>query len=205
ADAERAFTRALALGDAVGDRGHAISNRLSLSAVDRQSGRPEQAVARAQEALRLAEAMGGRELQRRSLEELAAALEAAGRPREALEAYRRFKAVSDEILDGGKARRIAGGEKRFEGEKRERERGRLVGGKGVGGGGVSVRRGRGGFGVQRGGGESARTGERRSATAPPTGRRNRRYVYQTIGADVAASLRRHRDSAAGGPPPKDGD
>src|SRR5262249_52962380 len=35
--------------------------------------------------------------------------------------------------------------------------------------------------------------------------RNRRYVYQTIGADVAASLRRHRDSAAGGPPPKDGD
>src|SRR5262249_52290011 len=117
ADAERAFTRALALGDAVGDRGHAISNRLSLSAVDRQSGRPEQAVSRAQEALRLAEAMGGRELLRRSLEELAAALEAAGRPREALEAYRRFKAVSDEILDEGKARRIASGEKRFESEK----------------------------------------------------------------------------------------
>src|SRR5262249_32605386 len=147
ADAERAFTRALALGDAVGDKGHAISNCLSLSAVDPQSGRRGQAVSRAQAALRLAEAMGGRELLRRSLEELAAALEAAGRPREALEAYRRFKAVSDEILDEGKARRIASVEKRFEIEKRERELERLVGARSrqrdaVAGGSVPPPRGR---------------------------------------------------------------
>jgi len=79
-DAERELDEALALGDAVGDKGLAIRNRLGLAAVDRQSGRPERAVARAREGLEIATGTSARELQRLGFEELAASLEAAGRP-----------------------------------------------------------------------------------------------------------------------------
>lgn len=47
--------------------------------------------------------------------------------------------------------------------------------------------------------------ERLSVTDILTGLKNRRYVHQTIGADVAASLRRHRAALAGGEPPVDAD
>jgi len=207
-DAQRELEEALALGDAVGDKGLAVRNRLGLSAVDRQSGRPPRAVARAQEALEIANGMSSRELQRLSLEELAAALEAAGRPAEALAAYRSFKRVSDEILDEGTARRVASLDKRYEMEKREREMERLVNTRSRqrdAAAGAFVILAVVGFAVYQRRAATARLAERLSVTDTLTGLKNRRYVHQTIAADVAASLRRHREAVAGGAPARDAD
>ena len=207
-DAGRELEQALTLGDAVGDKGLAVGNRLGLAAIDRKSGRPQRAVARAEEALAIANGMSARELQRRSLEELAAALEAAGRPAEALAAYRTFKRVSDEILDQGTARRVASLDKRYEIEKREREMERLVNTRSRqrdAAAGAFVLLALGGFAVYSRKAFAARLAERLSVTDALTGLKNRRYVHQTIGADVAGSLRRHRAALAAGGAPRDAD
>jgi diguanylate cyclase (GGDEF)-like protein len=207
-DAEHELEQALALGDAVGDKGLAVGNRLGLAAIDRQSGRPQRAVARAEEALAIANGMSARELQRRSFEELAAAQEAAGRPAEALASYRSFKRISDEILDAGTARRIASLDKRYEMEKREREMERLVNTRSRqrdAAAGAFVLLALGGFAVYSRKAFAARLAERLSVTDSLTGLKNRRYVHQTIGADVAASLRRHREALPGSEPARDAD
>jgi len=207
-DAERELEEALALGDAVGDKGLAVRNRLGLAAVDRQSGRPERAVARAQEALDLARGMSARELQRLGFEELAASLEAAGRPVEALAAYRSFKRLSDEVLDEGTARRVASLDKRYELEKREREMERLVSARSRqrdAAAGAFVLLALGGFAIYSRRASTARLAERLSVTDSLTGLKNRRYLHQTIAADVAASLRRHREALASGDSARDAD
>jgi diguanylate cyclase (GGDEF)-like protein len=200
ADAHRELDEGLVLSDAVGDKGLAAQVRLGLAQLDRQSGQPARAVTRAQEALAIARDASARELQRRAYEELAADLEAAGKPAEALAAYRSFKQLSDEIFDEGTARKVASLDQRYQIEKREREMERLVNTRSrqrdlaaaafvllaLGGLAIYLRRT-----------FTARVAERLSVTDLLTGLKNRRYVHQTIGADVAASLRRHR---AGGAP-----
>jgi two-component system cell cycle response regulator len=208
ADAERELDEALALGDAVGDKALAVRNRLGLAVVDRQSGRPERAVTRAKEALDIATGTAARELQRLSYEELAASQEAAGHPAEALAAYRRFKGLSDEILDEGTARRVASLDKRYEIERREREMERLVSTRSRQrdlAAGAFVILAVGGFAVYSRRAFTARLAERLSVTDALTGLKNRRYVLQTIEADMASSLRRHRDALAGGAPARDAD
>ena len=207
-DAERELQQALVLGDAVGDRGLAVHNRLGLAAVDRQSGRPERAVARAQEALVIAKAMPARELQRLGYEELAAALEAAGRLAEGLAAYRSFKRLNDEILDESTARRVASLDKRYEMEKRERDMERLVHARSRQrdvAAAAFVLLALVAMTVYHRRALTARLAERLSVTDTLTGLKNRRYVHQTIGADMAASLRRHRDALAGGAAAVDAD
>jgi diguanylate cyclase (GGDEF)-like protein len=208
ADAERELEEALILGDAIGDKGLAVRTRLTLAAVDRQRRRPERAVARAREALEIATGTSARELQRRAYEELAASLEAAGRPAEALAAYRDFKRVSDETLDEGTARRVASLDKRYEIEKREREMERLVNARSRqrdAAAAAFVLLGLGGFGVYYRRAFRMRLAERLSVTDTLTGLKNRRYVHQTIAADVAASLRRHRAALAAGEAARDAD
>jgi len=207
-DAERELEEALVLGDPVGDKGLAVNNRLGLAAVERKSGQPQRAVGRAQEALAIANAMPSRELQRRSFEELAASLEAAGRSAEALAAFKSFKRVSDEILDEGTARRLASVEKRYDIEKREREMERLVSTRSRqrdAAAGAFVLLAVVGFAVYSRKAFAARLAERLSVTDTLTGLKNRRYVHQTIGADVAASLRRHREAVAAREPARDAD
>jgi diguanylate cyclase (GGDEF)-like protein len=207
-DAERELDEALALGDAVGDKGAAVRNRLALAAVDRQSGRPQRAVTRARQAVEIASGMAARELQRLSFEELAAALEAAGRPAESLAAYRSFKRLSDEILDEGTARRVASLDKRYELEKREREMERLVNARSRqrdAAAAAFVLLALGGFAVYSRRAFTARLAERLSVTDTLTGLKNRRYVLQTIGADVAASVRRHREALSRGEAAREAD
>jgi two-component system, cell cycle response regulator len=207
-EARRELEQALVQGDAIGDKGLAVNIRLGLAAVDRRSGHPAQAVARAQQALDIAKGTSARELQRRSYEELAASLEAAGRTAEALAAYRSFKGISDEILDEGTTRRVASLDKRYEIEKRERELEREVNARERQRDAVAVAfvlLALGGLGIYWRRTSTARLAERLSVTDSLTGLKNRRYVHQTIGADVASSVRRHRAALSGVAPAVDAD
>ncbi|MDF1505234.1 GGDEF domain-containing protein, partial [Roseisolibacter sp. H3M3-2] len=84
-------------------------------------GRLRAAGAAAAEAREAALAMHSRELVRRAWEALADAQEADGRPHDALASYRRYKAMSDSLLDAAMLRRVATLEERAATERRERQ------------------------------------------------------------------------------------
>jgi diguanylate cyclase (GGDEF)-like protein len=212
-------TEAVRIGDEAGDHGVTVQNMLVLAAVERAAGRPAAAEATARQALDRARANRLRELERRAWEELANAQEAAGRPADALRSHRRFKAVRDSIYDAASARRIAALERQRAAEQRAHEADRLrsearldaledsrrstqrtmllaV---------LAVVLGAVGYVVHRRRMDRMLVAEELSVTDALTGVRNRRYVQQTIGVDVAASLRRHRDAAARGHVAEDAD
>jgi len=111
-------------------------------------------------------------------EELARRQERAGDYAGALISYKRFKEEHDRIL----VENAAAGRWRL---------GRnLIGG-------AAVLLALIGFGVYRRRVEAERTTERVSVTDPLTGLKNRRYMVQTIGADIAAAQRKRRNAPDG--------
>jgi diguanylate cyclase (GGDEF)-like protein len=199
------LTQSLSLAEKQGDKGTAGRALLGLARLERMRGRPADALRYALRAQAIAQETKAQELSRRALEELAASQEQAGQTAAALATYKRFKQVSDDIFNVERTKRVELLERRYQAEKREREierleaervtheltaARRLVQRNAIGGGALLL--GLVGFGLYRRRVESARIAERLSVTDTLTGLANRRFLLQTIGADVAASARRYR-------------
>lgn len=202
--AEKEMTLAEETAAGLEDRALLIGNLLARSSLQRARGDAAGAEQGAIRALEVARAMNSRELVRRSLESLSAAQEASKRYLAALHSLQRAKSVSDSIYDNTSGRRIAELESKFNEELRGHELARMrrdqaeselraerqasqrnavIA--------VALVLGLLGLAAYRRRIEIARIAERLSFTDPLTDAKNRRYVEQTIGADVAVSARKH--------------
>jgi two-component system, cell cycle response regulator len=203
--AQKYLMDALNLCDELDDKGTRVLTLISLSAMNRKRQNFPEAEKLATQALQTAQSISAKERIRQSLQELAAAQEGAGHYSEALATYKKFKDVNDSIFNEERARRLALLESRYQLEKREREieklkkdqaildlhlhsersqRNAIVGG--------SILLGIVGFLMYRRRVESSRIAEELSLTDSLTGLRNRRFIWQTIGYDLASCLRKYR-------------
>lgn len=211
APASQALDRGLALAQQIGDRSTAALCLIGLAGVHRQQGHTGQAVAEARRAVELAQQMASPETLEHAWQELSASQERAGDAAGALASYKNYKQTGDRIFDEEKARRVEVLERRYQDEKRETEIQRLRSQEAVnqievarrrlqlealGGGALAL--GLVGFGLYRRRVESARLAAELSVTDAMTGVKNRRFVQQTIGAEIAGCDRRTRN--AGGRP-----
>ncbi|MCI0612511.1 diguanylate cyclase [bacterium] len=213
--AEKYLTDALNLTEELGDKGTKVLTLISLSAMNRKRGNFAEAEKLATQALQTAQSISAKERLRQALQELAAAQESSGKNDKALDTYKRFKEVNDSIFNEERARRLALLESRYQLEKREREieklkkdqaildlhlhsersqRNAIVGG--------SILLGIVGFLMYRRRVESARIAEQLSLTDSLTGLRNRRFIWQTIGYDLASCLRKYRAALYSGTYPR---
>jgi diguanylate cyclase (GGDEF)-like protein len=205
--ARQDLDQALAGAEKTGDRNTAADALLGLSEVALRQNRAREALQMSTRALTLGQEASLRDVRRRALEALAAAQEKAGDYAAALATYKEFKDENDRIFDEEKSRRLENVEQRYQLEKREAEIARLKRGEAERAGSVDRQRlqlnlmigaslfmGLIGFGVYRRRVESARIAEQLSVTDSLTGLKNRRYVMQTIAADLAAVQRRRRDA-----------
>jgi diguanylate cyclase (GGDEF)-like protein len=204
-EAEKYLTDALNLCEELDDKGTKVLTLISLSAMNRKRGNFSQAEKLATQALQTAQSISAKERLRQSLQELAIAQESAHKYDKALETYKQFKEVNDSIFNEERARRLALLESRYQLEKREHEieklkkdqaildlrihsersqRNAIVGG--------SILLGIVGFLMYRRRVESSRIAEELSLTDSLTGLRNRRFIWQTIGYDLASCLRKYR-------------
>lgn len=200
------------LSDAIGDQGLIARTLLAVASLENAEGDHAQGEALSARALAIAEGVGfaeamvgGRDLVRRALQELAASQEARGDVRAALATHRRFKAVSDSLLTDATGRRVAALERRYAVARNEREIERLQRRDAQDAMTAQQRT------VQRSSlaalalllalallvlhyrrTERAQLAETLSVTDPLTGVPNRRYVQRTVPGDVSAALRRHR-------------
>jgi two-component system, cell cycle response regulator len=212
-EARRHLTEALQMAIAVGDRSTVAQARLGLAVVDREHSAPQRAIAHAGEALAIAEELQNLDLTRRALEQLSASQEKAHDHAGALASFRRFHEVNNRIFNEERARRLEQLDRKYQAGRRDAElaelraqqvlqlseqafvRNTLLAGVGaIGFAGVALFRRR---------VESARLAERLSVTDTLTGLKNRRFVLQTIGADVSAAARKYR--GAGQLPPENAD
>ncbi len=201
---------------------------ISLAEVRRRQGRLSEAAALARRALEQSEEAAANNSVRLSARALAAIEEERGRFEEALAAHRRFKEVNDEIFDEERTRRVEMLESRYQSERREREiaslrtaealqnlelgRQRYQRNGVLAGAAILVAIG---FGLHwrhrtlaRLYSELASANERLeelSITDALTGLHNRRYLSQSIEADLATSRRAHRRAADQGRPPTGAD
>lgn len=203
--AEKYLTDALNLCEELDDKGTKVLTLISLSAMNRKRGNFSTAEKFATQALQTAQFISAKERLRQALQELASAQEASGKYEKALDTYKRFKEVNDSIFNQERARRLALLEGRYQLEKREKEieklkkdqaildlhlhsersqRNAIVGG--------SILLGIVGFLMYRRRVESSRIAEQLSLTDSLTGLRNRRFIWQTIGYDLASCLRKYR-------------
>ena len=200
--ARRHLTEALQMAIAAGDRSIVAQARLGLAVVDLERGAPQRAIAHAREALTIAEGLQNLELTRRALETLSASQEQAMDYAGALATFRSFHDVNARIFNEERGRRLEQLDRKYQAQHREAEladlRARqalqlseqtivrntvLVG---------AVAVGFAGFALYRRRVESARLAERLSVTDSLTGLKNRRFVLQTIDADVSAAARKYR-------------
>ncbi len=202
AEARRHLTEALQMAIAVGDRSIVAQARLGLAVVDRERGAPQRSIAHAREALTIAEELQNLELTRRALEQLSASQEMAHDYAGALTTFRRFHDVNARIFNEERARRLEHLDRKYQAEHREAELAELraeqvlrVSEQAIvrntvlaGAGAVGFA----GFALYRRRVESARLAERLSVTDTLTGLKNRRFVLQTIEADVRAAARKYR-------------
>ena len=210
-DAEREIDEAEHLGGRLEDRGVQVGNLLARSAIEKRLGRADDAERHAKSALEISQAMGSRENVRRSLGTLSAAQEASRSHLAALQSLQRAKAVGDSIYDATTAARLVDLETRFTRERREHELEQLRRDEAEAEL-VAERRG-----SQRNAAigvaaliallgiiswsrrvDHARIAQELSITDPLTEAKNRRYVEQTISADLAVSARRHLRAAQRG-------
>ena len=205
------LSEALAMSREIRDRATETSSLLGLAALEGRLGRGREAATLASSALAIAEQTKSRELERRALEQLAAAEELAGRLAPALAAFKRFKTLEDQIFTEDRALRVDMLERRYQAEQHQAENERLrarqevsalqasrsrLQRNAVGGAGVLALAI--GFVLYRRRVDAARLASELSVTDALTGLRNRRYVQQTIDADVAAAIRRARTDPDGG-------
>jgi diguanylate cyclase (GGDEF)-like protein len=219
--AETLAVDSVAAADAMQAPREKATSLLILADVRRRQGRLDEASQLARQALALAEQVSAADLVRRSARDLAEIEETRGDYPQALAAYRRFKEVGDEIFDEERTRRVEMLEARYQAERREREIERLESERalqalelqrqrwlrnGVAAGAavlgvvglVLIHRHR---ALARLHWELERVNRRleeMSLTDPLTGLRNRRFVLQSLEADVATSLRSYRRTAAEG-------
>ena len=201
------LTQALAMSRESGDRTTEAITLLGLAALERGLGRGTAAATLARQALTIAGQTSQREVEQRALEELARAEEAAGRPAAALAAFKRFKTLEDQIFAEDRTRRLEVLERRYQAEKHQAENERLrarqelnvlqasrtrLERNAIAGAGVLALAI--GFVLYRRRVDAARLASELSVTDALTGLRNRRYIDQTIDADVAAAIRRARSS-----------
>jgi diguanylate cyclase (GGDEF)-like protein len=210
-EARRHFADALETSREIRDRTTETQALLGLAALERELGRGTDAAALASRALDIARAAKSRELERRAWEQIAAAEEAANRPAAALAAFKQLKALEDRIFADDKARRIDMLERRYQAEKHQAENERLraqqeinllqasrsrLQRNAIAGAGVLTLAI--GFVFYRRRVDAARLASELSVTDALTGLRNRRFVEQTIEADVAGAVRRARTDPEGG-------
>jgi diguanylate cyclase (GGDEF)-like protein len=199
------FTDALASAEQTGDKNTQANSLIGLADVARGQGRGREAVQFAGRGLAIAQQASLHDLRRRAWETLSAAQEKAGDAAGALASYKHFKEENDRIFDEEKSRRLEGLERRYQSQKRESELQRLKGDEAVRERsadrqrfqmnlviGATLLLGILGFGAYRRHVVAARIAEALSITDTLTGLKNRRFVLQTIGADLAASQRRRR-------------
>jgi two-component system cell cycle response regulator len=200
----RAMKEAERFASGLEDKGILVNNFLARSTLDLARGESASAEESATRALDIARGMNSRELVRRSLEGLSAAQEGSKSHLAALRTLQKAKAVSDSIYDASTSRRILELEGKYAEAKKEQEiaglkrdqaeallraereasqRNLVIV--------VAVLLGLLGFLAYRRRVEHARISEELSLTDPLTQAKNRRYVEQTIGADLAVSARRH--------------
>ncbi|MDQ3068195.1 MAG: diguanylate cyclase [Acidobacteriota bacterium] len=204
-EARQFLSEALATSRELGDRTTETQSLIGLASLEHRLGRGREAAALAASALSIAEATKSRELQRRALEQLASGEELAGRAVPALAAYKRFKTLEGEIFAEDKARRLETLERRYQGEKVQAENERLLSRQALNE--LQASRSRTqrnavaaagalalvvGVFMYRRRVDAARLASELSVTDSLTGLRNRRFVQQTIEADVAAVVRRAR-------------
>jgi len=213
--AEKYLTDALKLCEELDDKGTKVLTLISLSAMNRKRANFSEAEKLATQALQTAQSISAKERLRQAVQELAAAQEGAGHYSAALATYKKFKDVNDSIFNEERARRLALLESRYQLEKREREieklkkdqaildlhlhsersqRNAIVGG--------SILLGIVGFLMYRRRVESSRIAEELSLTDSLTGLRNRRFIWQTIGYDLASCLRKYRAANYSGTYPR---
>ena len=226
--AEGYARRAVAESEAIEAPQEVALSLLSLAEVNRLKGNLERGAKGARRALALAEESSATDVVRRASRDLAAIEEQAGRHRAALAAYRRFKEVSDEIFDEDGTRRVEILESRYQAERREREIERLSGKQALQALEIARQRqqrsalvfGSGALALLAGGlfwrhrevsrlahelSEANRKLGELSMTDVLSGLRNRRYLHETIEADLAASRRGYREAAMSGEAPANSD
>jgi diguanylate cyclase (GGDEF)-like protein len=211
--AEKKFNEALSLAEQLKDEDSIVENLLSLSKAKRKRGEYQEAESIALKAFKISSPDSSNEAVSKILEELAAAQEGAGNYSAALATHKKFKEVNDSVFKNERSHRLALLESRYELEKRERdveklkneragvdlqlqrERSQryllLVGGIALGIVGYLIRRKR---------EDSARITEELSLTDPITDLHNQRFILQTIGFDLASSLRKYQDAIKAGEP-----
>jgi len=227
-EAEEQAEEALAATEAMDAPREGSPSLLSLAEVRRRQGRLSEAAALARRALEQSEEISANDSVRRSARALAAIEEERGRFEEALAAHRRFKEVNDEIFDEERTRRVEILESRYQSERREREIAALRTTEAL----QNLELGRQRYqrnGVLAGAAVLAALGfglywrhrtlahlyselasanerlEELSITDALTGLHNRRYLTQSIEADLATSRRAHRRAVDQGEPPTGAD
>lgn len=211
--ARQHLSEALAKANAAGDDAVVIQARLGLALVERERGNAARAVAFARDALTRAQQLGNLELTRQSWDALAASQEAAGDVAAALSSFRKFHEANTRIFDAERSRRLELLDRRYQAERRESEIAQLRADQAastlrlnqrawVQNGVLAAAAAFAllGLALYRRRVESARMAERLSVTDPLTGLRNRRYLLQTIEADVSAVRRGYRDAPGQGRP-----
>lgn len=234
AEARVHLERALETREELGERKNMAASLVSLAALDRLTGRVASAEERALRAATLAAELDALEVEQSAYLELSRAREGHGDFRGALEAFRRWDMIKDSLFTAEGAQRIGALDAEFQADLAQQEIDRLRAEADLAES-VAQRRGaqlvaavllglvvillygyRMASGLQR---DLEREVEQRTAelreanrrleelslTDSLTGLRNRRYLFQTVEADLAVSLRAYRDAERIGTVPEASD
>lgn len=218
----------------LGEKKNTAESLLSLARLEERAGRPREAEARIQDALTIASDIDARDTERAGYRELASLREARGDARGALSAWRSWAHVDSALFNEASAKRIEALRAEYQADRSKREIERLTSQAALEAAAAQRReslllvallsaavlfllfRRR----VMR---QAQRRLEREvrertaelsqanarlrdlSLTDTLTGLRNRRYVFHTLEADVAASVRTHRDAVRAGTKPENAD
>lgn len=218
----------------LGEKKNTASSLLALARLEERAGRDREAEARITEALGIAAGISARDTERAGYRELASLREARGDDRGALSALRSWARLDSALFNEASDKRVEGLRAEYEAGRSQREIERLTSRAALESAAAQRRqillavvlllatvlfllyRRRVTVQLQHRLEEEvrARTSELSEANAKLrdltltdtlTGLRNRRYVFHTVGADVAGSVRAHGDAARAGTEPENAD
>lgn len=233
-EARQHLERSLAMREEMGERKNVAASHLALAALDRLGGRPADGEAHVERALAIAGEIEARDVEREAFLERSLLLERRGDAAGALEAYRRWHELDSSLNSESRARFVAALEAEYDAERSRREIARLTSEASLART-AAQRRGAllvAGFlsalvafllyrrnisaqlqrrltrEVEARTAELTRANARLqelSLTDSLTGLRNRRYLFQSIEADLAVSQRAYREALATGGRPEASD